>query len=79
MRWEILIVLVLSGACAGPGAQQGQPHAASPVVREFRIEPSKFAELNMNMTAGAEAVADFEVKGGEVAWDIHSTPTRTRS
>ena len=76
MRWKILTGLVLSGACAGPGAQQGQSQAVSSIVREFSIEPGKFAELNMNMTAGAEAVADFEVKGGKVAWDIHSHPNQ---
>jgi hypothetical protein len=36
-----------------------------------------WAEVDLRMAAGAEAVAEVTAEGGEVSWNLHSHPNET--
>jgi len=44
--------------------------------KKFFIPAGKFAEVNVQMSAGEEATADYIVEeGGTIEWNVHSHPT----
>lgn len=40
----------------------------------WTLYPKMWAELDLRLSTGAEAVADITAEGGEVSWNIHTHP-----
>ena len=50
----------------GPRVVQAPPGSAE--------DPRMWAELDLRLAAGAEAVAEITAEGGDVSWNLHSHP-----
>lgn len=69
-------------AASGPPvpmvAQAPVPSASPEVPRvmafTWTLYPKMWAEIDLRLGAGAEAVADVAVEGGEVNWNLHVHP-----
>jgi len=66
-------------AAGPPGSTIAQTPAVStgaPRVMTFTwtLYPRMWAELDLRLSAGAEAVAEVWVEGGEVSWNLHAHP-----
>jgi hypothetical protein len=75
------IVANVSGAGpAGPGgpalaqAPAVGPDAPRLMVFTWTLYPRMWAEIDLRLPAGAEAVADVTAEGGEVSWNLHAHP-----
>ena len=40
----------------------------------WTLYPRMWAELDLRLAAGAEAVAEITAEGGDVSWNLHSHP-----
>jgi hypothetical protein len=61
----------------GPRIVQAPPGSAeAPRVMSFAwtLYPRMWAELDLRLAAGAEAVAEITAEGGDVSWKLHSHP-----
>ena len=54
-----------------PGSGSGDAQVMS---FAWTLYPKMWAELDLRLAAGAEAVADITVDGGEVSWNLHTHP-----
>ena len=76
----ILTAPIPSARAAGPvdpRVVQAPPGAAgAPRVMSFAwtLYPRMWAEIDLRLAAGAEAVAEVTVDGGDVSWNLHSHP-----
>jgi len=87
-RASILVVLAagvsvavgarLPGAPAPALAQAPAPADAPDVPRtmafSWTLYPKMWAELDLRLAAGAEAVAEVTTEGGEITWNVHAHP-----
>jgi hypothetical protein len=87
-RVSVLAALaVIGGPSAGAGASgppapmvaQASVPAASPDVPRvmaftWTLYPRMWAEIDLRLVAGAEAVAEIAAEGGEVSWNLHVHP-----
>lgn len=84
-RASALATLVLMGprpttlASGGADSMVAQAPAESPgaprVMRfQWTLYPRMWAELDLRLAAGAEAVAEVVAEGGEVSWNLHLHP-----
>jgi hypothetical protein len=84
-RASMLATLILtapapSADAAGPGDAkivQAPPGSAdAPRVMSFSwtLYPRMWAELDLRLAAGAEAVAEVTADGGDVSWNLHTHP-----
>ena len=48
------------------------PPAASPLRKNLVLQPGEFAEINLEMGAGAVSTVEFSASGGPLAWNVHS-------
>jgi hypothetical protein len=81
---SILAALAATGSpamAAGPGggpalaqAPAGTPDAPRSMVFSWTLHPRMWAEIDLRLAAGAEAVAEVTAEGGEVSWNLHSHP-----
>ena len=84
---SILVALAAGGASAtmGPGltgitapalAQTPAvaPDAPRTMAFSWTLYPKMWAEVDLRLVAGAEAVAEVTAEGGEVTWNLHSHP-----
>ena len=83
---SILAALAATGSLAVPAAAPGpggpvlaQTPAATPdaprsMVFSWTLYPRMWAEIDIRLAAGAEAVAEVTAEGGEVSWNLHSHP-----
>jgi hypothetical protein len=51
-----------------PGESPGSPRVMS---FQWTLYPRMWAELDLRLAAGAEAVAEVVAEGGEVSWNLH--------
>lgn len=73
--------LAVPAVVAGPGGSPvlaqtpaGTPDAPRSMVFSWTLYPRMWAEIDLRLTAGAEAVAEVTAEGGEVSWNLHSHP-----
>src|SRR5262245_22350722 len=59
---------------AGEGGGGGGGVGTQSLDKQFYVPAGKFAEVNVQMSAGDEATADYVVDGGSVEWNVHSHP-----
>ena len=84
---SILVALAATGSpavptvVAGPGGgpvlaqtPAGTPDASRSMVFSWTLYPRMWAEIDIRLAAGAEAVAEVTAEGGEVSWNLHSHP-----
>ena len=68
---------MLAGPGSGPVLAQtaaGAPDAPRSMVFSWTLYPKMWAEIDIRLAAGAEAVAEVTAEGGEVSWNLHSHP-----
>jgi hypothetical protein len=68
---------VAAGPGGGPALAQtsvGTPDAPRIMVFSWTLYPGMWAEIDIRLAAGAEAVAEVTAGGGEVSWNLHSHP-----
>ncbi len=53
----------------GPAAA---PPAPNPLRKDLVLQPGEFAEINLEMDAGAASTVEFSASGGPLAWNVHS-------
>jgi len=59
----------------GPAQQAGGSEGEGrPPSFQWTLYPGMWAELDVRLGAGAEAVAEVRTEGGEVSWDLHTHP-----
>jgi hypothetical protein len=66
-----------AAAPADPRIVQAPPGSAdAPRVMSFSwtLYPRMWAELDLRLAAGAEAVAEVTAEGGDVSWNLHAHP-----
>jgi hypothetical protein len=82
-RASALATLVLSGltplasGVADPMIAQGpaeSPGGARVMSFAWTLYPRMWAELDLRLAAGSEAVAEVVAEGGEVSWNLHHHP-----
>jgi hypothetical protein len=62
---------------AGPALAQapaGEPGSPRVMTFAWTLYPRMWAELDLRLEAGAEAVAEVWAEGGEVSWNLHAHP-----
>jgi hypothetical protein len=90
VRWLILAsVLAAPGAITGATSVAGRADPAASVVAQgpavapegpramiftWTLYPKMWAEIDLRLAAGAEAVAEVTAQGGEVSWNLHVHP-----
>jgi hypothetical protein len=52
----------------------GAPDAPRIMTFSWTLYPRMWAEVDLRLVAGAEAVAEVTAEGGEVTWNLHSHP-----
>lgn len=65
------------GSGGGPVLAQtpaGTPDASRSMVFSWTLYPGMWAEIDIRLAAGAEAVAEVTAEGGEVSWNLHAHP-----
>jgi hypothetical protein len=83
--WWILATLVMiagPAALGGTAAQPGPVLAQAPappdtprtMLLSWTLYPSMWAEVDLKLGSGAEAVAEVTAEGGEVSWNLHLHP-----
>jgi hypothetical protein len=85
----LALVAIGAGAAVAPAgagprgpilAQTRTPAPAAPpagarvVTFTWTLYPGMWAELDLGLDAGAEAVAEITVEGGAVRWNLHAHP-----
>jgi len=50
------------------------PDAPRTMAFSWTLYPKMWAELDLRLAAGAEAVAEVTTEGGEVTWNLHAHP-----
>ena len=55
-------------------APAGAPGEPRTMVFSWTLYPRMWAELDLRLAAGAEAVAEITVEGGDVSWNLHTHP-----
>jgi hypothetical protein len=76
----VAVALAAAGvAGTGPGRPAGAqvaPPAPAPRVMTFSwtLYPDMWAEIDLRVGPGGEAVAEVTAEGGEVSWDLHTHP-----
>ena len=76
----ILAVLTVAGvtiardAPALAQAPAGAPVAPRTMSFSWTLYPKMWAEVDLRLVAGAEAVAEVTTEGGEVTWNLHAHP-----
>jgi hypothetical protein len=87
-RWQacamrprsLVAVLALLAAGAGVGAPvlaqapAVAPDAPRTMSFSWTLYPKMWAEVDLRLVAGAEAVAEVTTDGGEVTWNLHAHP-----
>jgi hypothetical protein len=71
----LLLVLATPPACKPGGKQAAGAPAMNPNAfeKKFFVPKGLFAEVNLQMPAGSEALADYVVEdGGSIEWNVHS-------
>ena len=73
---------VASGVLPASGPAFAQSPAATPdgsrtMSFSWTLYPRMWAELDLRLVAGAEAVAEVTAEGGEVTWNLHAHPIET--
>jgi hypothetical protein len=81
---SILAALAATGSPAGAAGPGGDPvpvqaPAVTPdapriMVFSWTLYPRMWAEVDLRLAAGAEAVAEVTAEGGEVSWNLHAHP-----
>ena len=80
MRTSGLLLVALMGALGSGLACAARPSAASATPEGARLTPlddvvlapGEFAEVNLEMAAGAATDAAFRATGGALEWNVHS-------
>jgi hypothetical protein len=86
--WSALLTLAL---IAGPAALGGTIARSGPLLVQapapadaprtmlfsWTLYPSMWAEVDLRLGPGAEAVAEISVEGGAVSWNLHLHPVET--
>jgi hypothetical protein len=65
---------------SGPALAQSPPVApdgSRTMTFSWTLYPKMWAELDLRLVAGAEAVAEVTAEGGEVTWNLHAHPVET--
>ena len=52
----------------------GAPDAPRTMTFSWTLYPRMWAEVDLRLAAGAEAVAEVTAEGGEVTWNLHAHP-----
>jgi hypothetical protein len=75
----VLAASLLAAPASGgaPVAPSAASSPADPRVMSFSwtLHPRMWAEVDLRMEAGAEAIAEVSVEGGEVSWNLHRHPS----
>jgi hypothetical protein len=78
VRRALLLIALLASACRPSSRHSSAETAAADpkdLEKKFYIPAGKFAEINLQMPAGAQANADYVVEeGGNIEWNVHSHP-----
>ena len=87
-RWLMSILVVLApGATIAPAESAAgtpsptlaqtpadAPDAPRTMAFSWTLYPKMWAELDLRLAVGAEAVAEVTVEGGDVTWNLHAHP-----
>ncbi|HWC03956.1 MAG TPA: hypothetical protein VHF87_14460 [Methylomirabilota bacterium] len=87
LGWVVTALAAPAGAAAAAGplgraspmTVQAESPPASPdaprvMAFSWTLYPRMWAEIDLRLAAGAEAVAEVTVEGGEVSWNLHVHP-----